>query len=168
MPSDIELEGAQWSSAVDLQKYLLRKIEESQNGAPQKWEKLNLEHLAPQNPSSGDDYWYQAVAPRDPDEDSERSYDNFCKSWGNVTLLEEKLNKSIQNAAWPLKLTGSASKFGISKSGLLINSELKTSEAWTREHIEVRGAWMLECAQILTGSKWVQSGKSSLPPLALP
>lgn len=166
-PSDIELDGSEWSTSIDLQKYLLRRIEESLNGAKQKWDKLNLEHLAPQNPAAGDGYWFDAVAKRDPDNDDDRGYDSYCRSWGNVTLLEEKLNKSIQNNHWTLKISGSKTNFGISKSGFQINEEIKNSDIWTRKEIEIRGQWMLDCAKLLTGSGWIETGTCKVPKLNL-
>lgn len=167
LPTDMELDGSEWSTSVDLQKYILRRIEESLNGAKHKWDKLNLEHLAPQNPAAGDDYWYQAVAKKDPENENDRGYDSYCRSWGNVTLLEEKLNKSIQNSQWPLKISGSKSNFGISKSGFQLNEELKKCEKWTKSEIEARGLWMLSCAKILTGSSWIETGKCQIPTLKL-
>lgn len=166
-PSDIELDGSEWSTSVDLQKYLLRRIEESLNGAKHKWDKLNLEHLAPQNPAVGDDYWFQAVSKKDPDSENDRGYDSYCRSWGNVTLLEEKLNKSIQNNQWPIKLAGLSTNFGISKSGFQMNEEIKNSKVWTKNEIEIRGKWMLDCAKILTGSTWIENGTCQIPKLNL-
>jgi hypothetical protein len=165
-PIDPMLDGSEWSTSVDLQKYLLRRIEETMNGAKHKWEKLNLEHLAPQNPKPKDNYWYEAVAEQDPKDEDARSYDNYCRAWGNVTLLEEKLNKSIQNSHWPQKVSG-VSGFGITKSAFLINAEIKNCKKWTRVEIENRGEWLLECAKVLTGSKWIETGKCELPTLKL-
>lgn len=161
-PSDVALEGLTRSDSVELQRYILRKIEASTGGAiagaP------HIEHLAPQGPAKDDDYWYTAVAPKEnADPDSETPvYEDYVTNWGNLTLLEAPLNKSIKNAQWPKKITGTATYKGISASNYNMNNQIKTMKSWTADDILRREKWLAKCIKELVSAKWVNGAKLTI------
>ena len=159
-PNDEDISDSYREQNTNLQRYLLYRIEKTYGVDPSS--SLQLEHLAPQNPSDNSN-WYEVVAPEVPDDDSP-DYESYCKSFGNVTLLERRLNPSIGNAEWEIKV-GRDGKPGLSASQQNITHELINEKKWTKKHIENRGKWMMECAKVLTGSDWVKTGQASIPKL---
>ena len=159
-PIDEDISDSYREQNNNLQRYLLYRIERTYGVDPSS--SLQLEHLAPQNPSDNSN-WYEVVAPEVPDDDSP-DYESYCKSFGNVTLLERRLNPSIGNAEWEIKV-GRDGKPGLSASQQNITHELINEKKWTKKHIENRGKWMMECAKVLTGSDWVKTGQASIPKL---
>jgi hypothetical protein len=161
-PSDEALDGLTRSDSIELQRYILRRIESSTGGAiagaP------HIEHLAPQGPARGDDYWYSAVAPKEnSDPDSENpTYEEYVTNWGNLTLLEAPLNKSIKNKDWRTKVKGTGKYKGISASNYNINDHLKTMNRWTADDILRREKYLIECIQQLVGINWVKGKKSTI------
>jgi hypothetical protein len=98
---------------------------------------LTIEHIMPQEwrknwplPTNGS-----------PDE-LEVTRNRLLHSFGNLTLLTNKLNPSVSNSAWENK------KGGIKKhSILLLNKELDNLPVWDEETIETRGKQMFKLAQ---------------------
>lgn len=157
-PSDERIGDFSELDNSSLQKYLLRRIEESYGGNFSKWsETLSLEHLAPRNPR-GDQatYWNSRAVP-----DPEISYADVVAMVGNLTLLEGGLNSSIQDSMWAQKLFGSADKSyeGISSSNFNINKPLMELDDWNYSMILERSKWIHDCALQLVGKEWLNSGK---------
>ena len=145
-----------------LQKYLLIRIEKSRGGDIA--ESVELEHLAPQQPGNNSNHWYSAVAnPATPDA-AGNVYEDYVYNWGNLTLLERKLNRTISNSDWPTKLTGAEPRrWGINDSTYNLNQAIKTRAAWTAEEIVSREAWMKRIAKVLLSENWVRTGVDTIP-----
>lgn len=165
-PDDKALEELTSSESTELQRYILRRIESSTGGAiagiP------HIEHLAPQNPDKDDSHWFQAVAKaetdakkKDPDAKGP-FYEDYSSNWGNLTLLEDALNKSIKNSPWPKKLAGSGKYKGISASNYNINGHIKTMPKWTAVEIGLREKWIKKCISELVSKKWVNGEKITI------
>ena len=161
-PSDIELASIVMNDSIDLQKYILRRIEESTGGHVLTWNSpITLEHLAPQNPGVNASHWNAAVQPST---DDELTYDDYCGNWGNLTLLEKTLNSSIQNAIWPVKVSGiPASHYdGLTVSTMNVNQQIKQCSRWTLDHINHRSDWIHSCVLSLTNQTWVKTGNATI------
>ena len=101
--------------------------------------RADIEHLGPQSPkisgevnsrkSEGDaaaSYWYETLSLELPRERHTREYVSLVNELGNLTVLENYINQSIQDSVWPVKISGkSADKHGIVKSTFRINGKLK-------------------------------------------
>ena len=161
-PKDAVLTELTRSESTELQRYILRRIEVSTGGditSP------HVEHLAPQNPAEGDDYWYEAVAKaeRGDNEDEEvLLYQDYVSNWGNLTLLEGALNASIKNSQWPKKIAGGEKYKGISASNYNINKAIVSKAKWTATDILQREKWIKQCISGLVSEKWVKSGKTTI------
>jgi hypothetical protein len=161
-PKDAVLTELTRSESTELQRYILRRIEVSTGGditSP------HVEHLAPQNPAEGDDYWYEAVAKaeRGDNEDEEvLLYQDYVSNWGNLTLLEGALNASIKNSQWPKKIAGGEKYKGISASNYNINKAIVSKAKWTATDILQREKWIKQCISELVSEKWVKSGKTTI------
>ena len=98
-------------------------------------------------------------------------YDDYVDSWGNLTLLESRLNKSIKNSEWPVKLNGAGRYHGISASNYNLNKKIRLLTKWTADLIKHRENWIVSYAQSLVGTEWVSKGKIPIsegsPPTAL-
>jgi hypothetical protein len=159
-PNNAAISGVTRNDSANLQRYVLRRIEASTGGAiagvP------NIEHLAPQNPPAGDLHWYAAVAQKDTPDANGLYYDDYVSNWGNLTLLEDKLNKSIQNSPWPQKLNGNGNYAGISASNYNINGYIKTLPGWTAIEILKREQWIATCVTTLLSPSWVNNGTANI------
>jgi hypothetical protein len=145
----------------DLMKYVLFRIEESQGGGLLATT-TDLEHLAPQSLGDNRDYWEARVANEQQPDEFDRVYDDYVKSWGNVTLLESRLNQSIKNAEWPTKISGAGSLQGISASNYRLNQAIKDLPAWTAAQIRSRELWIKNAAVQLVDEVWVRKGQRAV------
>jgi hypothetical protein len=157
-PLDAEIDDVIWNDSPFLQRYILRRIESLSGGAVAGTP--TIEHLAPQNPPDNNPHWTDAVAQRGTPNEEGLDYDDYVRSWGNLTLLENKLNSSIQNSPWPIKLTGDPSSQyeGINASNYNLNTPIKTSPTWTKTQIISRADWLRSTTFLLTGAQWVRTG----------
>jgi len=152
--NNTEKVGIQYDPREDLARYVLAvltdDIDDFVVATP------TLEHLAPQSPST-DSNW-NAVVPSDPD-----IYEVQIHWWGNLTWLEESLNKKIQNKEWHLKLVGNPSNNidGLQKSNFLMTKRVCKKNAWTSTEIESRGNWMLGTFLQLRSADWVITGSNN-------
>ena len=145
------------SDSPDLMRYVLFRIEESQGGGL--LATTDLEHLAPQRPGANRDYWTTNVASDQKPDQYDRTYDDYVDSWGNVTLLESRLNQSIKNSVWETKISGSGSLKGLTASNYRLNEAIKEAPSWTADHIKNREAWIRATAISLIGATWVRTGQ---------
>lgn len=131
-----------------LQAYALRNINFAITGSEVTTNKKNVsvEHIAPQKPE--DKEWYEMVAPKElSDTDSKtKTYDDYIYRWGNITILEQKLNSSIQNSSWAIKKYGSGKYKGYDASTIKTTLELVAIENWTADVIDQRTDWFADVA----------------------
>ena len=144
-----------------LQAYALRTLNLGITGSEVTTERkeVSVEHIAPQKPA--DEVWFMKVAKKELEpEDSEDTptYENYVNKWGNLTILESKLNSIVQNNLWDLKKEGVGTKKGYRNSTVATTSELLVVQDWTREVIDSRTAWFADCALVLW-SKSLPSAK---------
>jgi hypothetical protein len=155
------------SEQKDLQRYFLRRIEEESGGLTLAWDKpITIEHLAPQNPAN-DDYWTKLIHRLPGELEDDFSYEDTIQQWGNLTLLEKKLNSSIQNSKWDRKVAGDkATKYdGLSASTLNLNKPLVVVPEWNRTTVEIRNLWISKASLDLVSKQWVSTGKVKLEKL---
>jgi uncharacterized protein with ParB-like and HNH nuclease domain len=131
-----------------LQAYALRNLNFAITGSEVTTNKKNVsvEHIAPQKPE--DKEWYSRVAPKessDPDSKS-KIYDDFIYKWGNITILEQKLNSSVQNNVWAIKKSGTGKFKGYEHSTIKTTAELFSIENWTSDVIDQRTEWFAAAA----------------------
>lgn len=146
------------SESPSLRKYLLMRIEACWGGNIPPT--ADLEHLAPQKPAANSAYWYAAVAADTTPDSRNLTYDDYVESWGNITLLESRLNKSIRNSDWKGKLSGTGQTLGISASNFGLNQELKGLADWTADQILHSEQWLKDCALALVSEDWVRRGSA--------
>lgn len=131
-----------------LQAYALRKLNYAITGSEVTTNKKNVsvEHIAPQKPDNID--WYSRVAKKESsdNESGEKVYEDYVYAWGNITILEQKLNSSIQNNVWSIKKTGMGKFTGYSASTIKTTVELLTIEDWNAEVIDQRTTWFANSA----------------------
>lgn len=159
-PSDLDLSLLYRTEKTDMQRYFLRRIEETSGGLTLSWDKpITIEHLAPQKPSN-DSNWETKVTKLPDESDDDFSYDEVIQQWGNLTLLEKKLNSSIQNSEWIKKVNGdSSTKYdGLKASTMNLNKPLVQLDEWTRASIELRNIWVTKASLQLVSKDWVLSG----------
>lgn len=104
---------------------------------------VSVEHIAPQKPKLN--LWYERIAQIETDS-NESSYEDYLYMWGNITILEKKLNSSVSNSTWETKLSGNEKYRGYSASGIAVTKDLLTVQEWNREQILNRTKWVAENA----------------------
>ena len=171
-PNDDEFKDSHASAEVfnsnaDHVRYVLHRIATLHSSDVPHWKsksQLSLEHLAPQKPKQGAN-WFALVAPADAPSGTpnEPVYDDFKERWGNLTMLEYSLNASIKNAEWGTKLSGSDGKKGIRESTYSLNSPLKVVPVWNRKLIDHRTEWLRDSMLILLSKDWVKNGSCHVP-----
>lgn len=115
---------------------------------------VSIEHIAPQNPMpESASEWHTKIAPAESIDDTP-TYEDFVYRWGNITILEKKLNSSVGQNVWKIKRDGKPGaettlKFtGYSASNIEVTKHLLELEAWTAEFIVLRSEWIAEQAVI--------------------
>ena len=131
-----------------LQAYALRNLNLAITGSEVTTNKKNVsvEHIAPQKPD--DKAWYISVAPKETNdvESKSKAYDDYVYKWGNITILEQKLNSSVQNNIWAVKKVGTGKYKGYEHSTIKTTVELLSIEKWTADVIDQRTAWFAAAA----------------------
>lgn len=169
-PKDDALESIHRSGRDALAKYVLQVVEISRSAGYFDWSNTpTLEHLAPQNPGAATrTYWHYAlqIDPTDDAAVAEADYKTRLHLWGNLTLLEKKLNSSIQNNEWLIKRDGMLDKKwkGIKNSGFENSKDLIALDTWTLDHIESRGEWLRDSVLKLRSTQWAQGAKLTVQP----
>jgi uncharacterized protein with ParB-like and HNH nuclease domain len=108
---------------------------------------VSVEHIAPQKPQS--DIWYEKIAKKDleaSDPETTSTYEDYIYRWGNITILEQKLNSSIGNNLWEIKLAGNDKYDGYLNSHIASTSDLTRLKDWTADLIEKRTIWFADSA----------------------
>lgn len=149
------------TESAALQRYLLIRLASADGGDVV--ETAEIEHLAPQSPDDMG-YWHAAVADGSTPDARGNVYEDYVYSWGNITLLEQKLNRSIQNGIWKNKRDGVGRYKGIKASTYNVNQVIKTLPDWSAENILSREAWIMESALQLVSEEWVKTGRAAVSP----
>ena len=109
---------------------------------------VSVEHIAPQNPlPESSTYWYEKIAPLEAVADGS-NYEDFVYRWGNITILEKKLNSSVGQNEWMIKREGkpgaeATPKFkGYRASNIEVTKHLLDLDAWSAELINKRSEWI--------------------------
>lgn len=166
-PADdkVRSEIANSEAKSELQFYVLRKVNKFLAQTELVWDKqqLNIEHLAPQKPAK-DSNWFENIAPEESGNDDVPNYADFVGRWGNLTLLEFEINKSVQNGIWnPVKLYGKEDKPGLKKSQVKMTKDVcKLSESWTSELISSRSVWMAIACVEFSSKSTLAGGKPNI------
>jgi hypothetical protein len=115
---------------------------------------VSVEHIAPQNPlpdSAAE--WHSNIAPKESVDESP-NYDDYVYRWGNITILEKKLNSSVGQNIWEIKREGKPGsetnlKFkGYRASNIEVTKHLLNLESWTSQLINERSEWIAAQALI--------------------
>lgn len=162
-PSDATLANIHRKESAVIQKYALRRIEESLTGKNLDWDaKVVVQYLAPQKPLDYS-YWEDMVAPIETPDGTD-DYEDFVQMWGNLALNDRSLLSAVEREAWPTKLIG----LGDGKSNGLSQSKFKLTQAvvkipkWTNSQILHRSDWLRDSILELTGKTWAMNSKTSV------
>ena len=128
VPDEVQLYDMVLNSNVYKNKNVLRifldKLEHDQNPAPVDLDKLNIEHVMPQNPRNE---WYDILNV------DQETYERNVNRLGNLTLASISDNSRMQNRLWDYK-----NKIIANTSHLKINKEILEIDQWTIEEIDKR------------------------------
>jgi hypothetical protein len=129
---------------------------------------VSVEHIAPQNPlpeSAAE--WFDKVAAIENDGDGP-TYDDYVYRWGNITILEKKLNSSVGQSIWSVKKEGKPGSENISKfkgyraSNIEVTKHLLNIEDWTAEQIDRRSEWIASQAIIYWKRELPKAGPNQI------
>ena len=109
---------------------------------------VSVEHIAPQNPMlESAPEWYSRIAPLETADDSP-TYEDYVYRWGNITILEKKLNSSVGQNVWSVKRDGkpgseTTSKYkGYRASNIEVTKHLLSVDTWNADLIDQRSEWI--------------------------
>ena len=131
---------------------------------------VSVEHIAPQNPlpeSAAE--WYEMVGPIETVGDG-ATYDDYVYRWGNITILEKKLNSSVGQNVWKVKRDGKPGseampKFkGYRASNIEVTKHLLITECWTAALIDRRSEWIASQALIYWKRELPKAGPNQISP----
>ena len=131
---------------------------------------VSVEHIAPQNPlpeSAAE--WYEMVGPIETVGDG-ATYDDYVYRWGNITILEKKLNSSVGQNVWKVKREGKPGseampKFkGYRASNIEVTKHLLITECWTAALIDRRSEWIASQALIYWKRELPKAGPNQISP----
>jgi hypothetical protein len=129
---------------------------------------VSVEHIAPQNPlpeSAAE--WYAKVAAVETVGDGP-TYDDYVYRWGNITILEKKLNSSVGQNVWNVKKEGKPGSETISKfkgyraSNIEVTKHLLNIEDWTAAQIDRRSEWIASQALIYWKRELPKAGPNQI------
>lgn len=129
---------------------------------------VSVEHIAPQNPlPESASEWYEKVAPFENTEDGP-SYEDYVYRWGNITILEKKLNSSVGQNIWKVKREGKPGFETISKlkgyraSNIEVTKHLLRIESWNSDLIDRRSEWIASQALIYWKRELPKAGPNQI------
>jgi hypothetical protein len=129
---------------------------------------VSVEHIAPQNPLPESAVeWHERVAPVETLGDGP-TYDDYVYRWGNITILEKKLNSSVGQNVWKVKREGkpgyeTISKFkGYRASNIEVTKHLLDTESWTAGLIDRRSEWIASQALIYWKRELPKAGPNQI------
>ncbi len=134
VPDEVQLYDMVLNSNAYKNKNVLRifldKLEHDQNPAPVDLDKLNIEHIMPQNPKGE---WYDIL------NIDQETYERNVNRLGNLTLASISDNSKMQNRLWDYK-----NKILADTSHLKINKEILEIDQWTIEEIDKRTKCLID------------------------
>jgi uncharacterized protein with ParB-like and HNH nuclease domain len=129
---------------------------------------VSVEHIAPQNPlPESAPEWYAKVAAIETIGDGP-TYDDYVYRWGNITILEKKLNSSVGQNVWNVKREGKPGSENISKfkgyraSNIEVTKHLLNIEDWTADQIDRRSEWIASQALIYWKRELPKAGPNQI------
>lgn len=129
---------------------------------------VSVEHIAPQNPlPESATEWYEKVAPIETLGDGS-TYDDYVYRWGNITILEKKLNSSVGQNVWKIKREGKPGSETISKfkgyraSNIEVTKHLLDTESWTAALIDRRSEWIASQALVYWKREFPKAGPNQI------
>jgi uncharacterized protein with ParB-like and HNH nuclease domain len=129
---------------------------------------VSVEHIAPQNPlPESASEWHERVAPVETVGDGP-TYDDYVYRWGNITILEKKLNSSVGQNVWKVKREGKPGSETISKfkgyraSNIEVTKHLLDTESWTAALIDRRSEWIASEALIYWKRELPKAGPNQI------
>jgi len=129
---------------------------------------VSVEHIAPQNPLPESALeWYEQVAALETVGDGP-SYDDYVYRWGNITILEKKLNSSVGQNVWMIKREGKPGSETISKykgyraSNIEVTKHLLNIEGWNADQIDRRSEWIASQALIYWKRELPKAGPNQI------
>jgi hypothetical protein len=129
---------------------------------------VSVEHIAPQNPlPESASEWHERVAPVETVGDGP-TYDDYVYRWGNITILEKKLNSSVGQNVWKVKREGKPGSETISKfkgyraSNIEVTKHLLDTESWTAVLIDRRSEWIASQALIYWKRELPKAGPNQI------
>lgn len=129
---------------------------------------VSVEHIAPQNPlPESASEWHERVAPAESVGDGP-TYDDYVYRWGNITILEKKLNSSVGQNVWKVKREGKPGSETISKfkgyraSNIEVTKHLLDTESWTAALIDRRSEWIASQALIYWKRELPKAGPNQI------
>lgn len=129
---------------------------------------VSVEHIAPQNPlPESASEWCERVAPAETVGDGP-TYDDYVYRWGNITILEKKLNSSVGQNVWNVKREGKPGSETISKfrgyrfSNIEVTKHLLNTQSWTAALIDRRSEWIASQALIYWKRELPKAGPNQI------
>jgi len=119
----------------------------------------DIEHLVPQGPKivnrtasisivedkpdlpAPADYWYDVLGLEPPNKVHTREYVSLVNEFGNLTVLENYINQSIQDAAWPVKIKGRKDEEG-TYVGIKHSKCAANAKIWKLEREQLSKKWI--------------------------
>lgn len=169
LPSDESVRSYMKDNAArrELQNYVLRRVQYAQSGKGLVWnpQSIHVEHLAPQNPAPNSN-WFDRVAPKTSTDPDKSIYEDFVGKWGNLSLLEFEINKSIGNAEWSVKVEGilSNAQKGLQDSQITMTEDVSKFNEWTNETINRRTEWLGAAMAEITSISVLNGQKPDIRP----
>jgi uncharacterized protein with ParB-like and HNH nuclease domain len=168
-PSDEEFRNAIINKSVRdtrLQAYAYRNICLGMTGVEVTTNKkdVSVEHIAPQKPQT--EIWYKQIAKKDlepSDSDSVSTYEDFVYKWGNITILEQKLNSSVGNSVWETKISGNEKYDGYTSSHIASTADLVQLKEWNSDLILKRTQWFADAAVLFWSKELPQATVPKIP-----
>ena len=106
---------------------------------------VSVEHIAPQKPRGT--FWFDSVAPLEGGPE-DGNYEDYVYKWGNITILERKLNSTVRDGDWNLKKNGDGVKLSYKDSSIEVTKHLLGAAIWTKASIDHRTQWIAAQALI--------------------
>lgn len=160
-PVDKEIRGFARSERFANLKYVLFRIEAGRaGGLPAPWLEptVTIEHLAPQ---SATDFWISRIGEVAPDQALDEDvevYGDIVQKWGNLAVLEARLNKSVKNRDWKDKIAGVGKFPGLGGTQFKGTLDVTKQGDWNRELIDHRTEWLANLGLAFVSKEWVNTG----------
>lgn len=162
-PSDSDLSNLHRKESAAIQKYALRRVEDSLSRNQIDWsDRAIIQNFAPIKPLDIN-YWTSHIAPIETP-DGQDDYEDFVSSWGNIGLGNRALLASVEREVWPSKVAGlgDIKYFGLKSSKYKVTQNVCALPKWTRHHIESRSEWLRDSILHLCSREWAISGTVSI------